>query len=115
MSTGQWLFAVWMLVAALSSGPAPFRDLARIATPIDFKYDFISAHWIAHGHPAAALDRETADALGERLGTQRGPFWPGAPAQTHPPPASLLVLPLVPLGYHAAALVWCALSLIAVA
>jgi hypothetical protein len=114
-STGRWLFAFGMLLAALAGGAYPYRELRRITTPTDFKYDFISAYWIAHGLPAAALDRDAADALGETLGTQPGPFWPGAPAQTHPPPATILILPLVPLGYRGAALAWFVLSLVCVA
>jgi len=104
-----------MVVAALAGGAYPYRELSRITTPTDFKYDFISAHWIANGHPAAALDRDTAEEVGNALGIQPGPFWKNAPAQTHPPPTALLILPLVPLGYHRATLLWFAFSLAAAA
>ena len=100
---GLWVIAAVLLVEKQGRRPA--------FTPSDFKYDFISAYWIAQGRPAEALDRTTADALGERLGTPPGPFWEGAPAQTHPPPSALLVRPLVPLGFRVAALVWLAFSL----
>ncbi len=109
---GRPLFVIALLAATLSSGDHYLQDLHGVTKPLDFKYDYVSAYWIAEGHPAEALDRDTADALGTRLGTQAGPFWEGAPSQTHPPAAALLIRPLVPLGYKGATLAWFGFSLV---
>jgi hypothetical protein len=102
-----WVIAAGLLVAT-SNKPNRFA-----VTSGDLKYDFISAYWIAEGRPAEALDRATADKLGDQLGTPRGSdWWEGAPAQTHPPPTALLIRPLVPLGFRLAAIAWLVFSLL---
>src|SRR6185503_6101755 len=79
----------------------------------DFQYDFVAATWIARGLAMESLDRDTADALGRSLGTTPGVPLHGGPAHTHPPPATVLVRPLLPLGYRRATIAFFCLSIVA--
>jgi hypothetical protein len=109
------LFAVALVGAALSSPRGVLMlDVYQIPLGVDFKYDFVAATWIARGQPLSGLDRDTADALGSSLGTFGGPRLSGTPAHTHPPPATALVRPMLPLGFRTATLVFFGISLAAV-
>ena len=105
-----------LLAAAwLSAGAQPFAEALRGArTPADFTRDFVGAHALLHGGPAAvaALEGEAANDYAEAVGAPRLALY-GGPYHTHPPAAMLVVIPLVPLGFRGAALVWFVASLAA--
>ena len=100
--------------AWLSAGAAPFVDAVAGATaPSDFPTDFVIAARRARG-ARAGTDIVTGNEEARAAGAPA--FVPvGAPYRAHPPPAVMLVRPLVGLGFRGAALVWLALSLLAVA
>ena len=112
----RWPHPVWLALfvlaaaaAALSAGREPLdRALVGLVRPADFARDFVAAEdWIAgnpvYGEWPGRLERHAALlGIDSRI---RGPFF------AHPPTALLLVAPLVPLGFRAAALVWAGLSI----
>ena len=97
-----------------SAGLAPLSEAARGAlAPSDLPTDFVPAARRARGERAG-----TDVATGNREARAAGApaFVPvGAPYRAHPPPAVMLVRPLVALGFRGAALAWLALSLAALA
>ncbi len=101
--------AVWGLAAG-SAGTLPYR-FARVGGPLpaDFARDFI----VASVRPVSGAVYDPAPELARwhlaLLGLTEGPT--GGPFYAHPPAAALLVAPLVPLGFRAAALTWLALSI----
>jgi hypothetical protein len=106
------VFAACLAAAQLST-VRYLDDLRLIPESNDFKYDYVAARWRADGGALEALDHDAARALTIRLGIHREPFWVGA-GHTHPPPATLPVLLLVPLGFQGAVWAWFGLSLAAV-
>jgi len=97
-----------------SAGLAPLTDaLAGARAPSDFPTDFVPAARRARGAPPGT-DVVTGNAEARAAGAPA--FVPvGAPYRAHPPPAVMLVRPLVALGFRDAALVWLALSLASLA
>lgn len=108
-SIGWVVFVAWVAAVQLS-GIRYLGELQRIPESPDFKFDFVAATWVAQGKPIEALDRATAEDLGIQLGAERSGGSEG-PAHTHPPPATLPVRVLLPLGFRAAATAWFLLSL----
>jgi len=108
--------AVGAVIACwLSSGMTPLRDVATgVRDPADFIRDYVTARARIEGGRGAPPEGESANDLGQRLGTPRVLLL-GGPYFLHPPPALLAVLPLAWLPWHAAALVWAALSLVGLA
>ena len=100
--------------AWLSAGWAPFADAVTGGlAPSDFPTDFVIAARRARGE-RAGTDVVTGNDEARAAGAPT--FIPvGAPFRAHPPPAVMLIRPLVGLGFRGAALVWLALSLLAVA
>lgn len=97
-----------------SAGVAPLRDAAGGAVaPSDLPTDFVPAARRWRGEPAGvdvvAGNRE-ASLAGAPVFVELG-----TPYRAHPPTAVMIVAPLVPLGFAGAALVWLALSLLALA
>jgi len=97
-----------------SAGLAPLTDAAAgVLAPSDFPTDFVPAARRSRGAPAGT-DVVTGNAEARAAGAPA--FVPvGAPYRAHPPPAVMVVRPLVALGFRGAALVWLALSLGSVA
>lgn len=93
---------------------APLTDAVSGAlSPSDFPTDFVPAARRARGE-AAGTDVLTGNAEARALGAPA--FVPvGAPYRAHPPPAVMMVRPLVGLGFRGAALAWLTLSLAALA
>jgi alpha-1,2-mannosyltransferase len=114
----RWAVALALLAAAwCSAGTRPLMEAVREAhRPADFTRDFVGAHALVHGGPAAlaALEGDAANDYAQALGAPRLALYTG-PYYGHPPAAMLLVVPLVPLGYRSAALVWLLASLAALA
>jgi len=109
------LVAVFAVCAAwASAGLDPLTDAAAGAlSPSDFPTDFVPAARRARGLPAGT-DVVTGNAEARAAGAPA--FVPvGAPYRAHPPPAVMVVRPLVALGFRGAALAWLALSLVATA
>jgi hypothetical protein len=102
-----------LAAAWVSAGSEPFVGaIAGAREPIDFARDYLAAHARVHqGRGAAPIDA-SGNAYGVAIGVPPVVLL-GAPYFVHPPAAQLFVLPLVPLGFRGAALVWLALSLIA--
>ncbi|MES1172076.1 MAG: glycosyltransferase family 87 protein [Bacteroidota bacterium] len=100
--------------AVFSSGPGYLLQVALAGRATDFTRDYVAAHWLTAGKPLSQLDGAAGNADAARLGADPV-LVPCGPFHLHPPPASLLVLPLVPLGFRAAALAWLLLSLAALA
>jgi hypothetical protein len=113
---GRLVAACVVLAAAwLSAGAQPFADAVRgLSAPADFTRDFVGAHALVHGGAAAlaALEGEAANDYAHAVGAPRLALY-GGPYHTHPPAAMLVVVPLVPLGFRAAALIWFVASLAA--
>jgi hypothetical protein len=106
-----WLLtlALWA-AAATSAGRLPYLFAnAGARLPADFGRDFVAASVrLAHGRvydPAPDLARQQHALLGLTEGGVAGPFY------AHTPAAALVVMPLVPLGFRIAALVWFVLTL----
>src|SRR5262245_49757665 len=106
-----WVLALTLWgAAAASAGRFPFL-LAEVGArlPADLGRDFVAASVrLAHGRvydPAPDLARQQHALLQLTEGGVAGPFY------AHTPAAALVVMPLVPLGFRIAALVWFVLSL----
>jgi hypothetical protein len=110
LTRGRTLFAVALAGAALSSGGSYLRELANARLAEDFVRDFVAARWLTDGHRIEDLDAAAGNALAVQLGAEPV-LVRGGPFHLHPPPATLPVLPLVPLGFRAAAAVWMLLSI----
>ena len=111
---GAWLLAVCVAAAAFSSGPRYLVQVALSGRATDFTRDYVAAAWLAQGRPLRELDGATGNAEARRLGAEPV-LIPCGPFHLHPPPASLPVRALVPLGFRGAALAWMILSVLAVA
>ncbi len=106
--------ALAVMCAWGSAGIAPLRDAAAGAVaPSDLPTDFVPAARRWRGEPpgidVVAGNREAARAGAPRFVEL------GTPYRAHPPPAVMLVAPLVPLGFAGAALAWLGLSLLSLA
>jgi uncharacterized membrane protein len=106
-----WILALTLWgAAAASAGRLPYL-FAEVGArlPADFGRDFVAASvQLANGRvydPAPDLARQQHALLGLTEGGIAGPFY------AHTPAAALVVMPLVPLGFPIAALVWLVLSL----
>ena len=106
-----WLLtlALWA-AAATSAGRLPYLYAkAGARLPADFGRDFVAASArLADGRvydAAPGLARQQHALLGLTEGGVAGPFY------AHTPAAALVVMPLVPLGFRIAALVWLVLTL----
>ncbi|HXI59749.1 MAG TPA: glycosyltransferase family 87 protein, partial [Polyangia bacterium] len=112
-AAGRPLAVLCLAAAWLSAGSEPFVGaLAGAREPIDFARDYLAAHVRVHrGRGAAPIDA-SGNAYAAAIGVPPVVML-AAPYYVHPPAAQLLVLPLVPLGFRGAALVWLALSLVA--
>jgi hypothetical protein len=98
-------------VAWASAGFTPLTEaLKEVRTPADFTRDFVTAHARVHGGRLAPPSGEDGNAYAATIGAPAVALL-GGPYHLHPPAALLPVLPLVPLGFHGAALAWLALSL----
>jgi hypothetical protein len=106
--------AVATCLAWGSAGLAPLVDAATGALrPSDLPTDFVPAARRARGAPPGT-DVATGNAEARAAGAPA--FVPvGAPYRAHPPPAVMVVRPLVALGFRRAALAWLALSLASLA
>jgi hypothetical protein len=105
--------AVALAAAWASAGVEPMAAaVAGARAPTDFARDYVTAHAFVHG--VHGLEHEAANQYAVSIGAPRVPLY-GAPYHFHPPPALLVVLPLVPLGFQGAAIAWLVLSLAAIA
>ncbi|HVZ74120.1 MAG TPA: glycosyltransferase family 87 protein [Polyangia bacterium] len=110
-----FVFLALLAAAWVSAGAAPVRDAVTGAPrPVDFARDYVTAYARVHEGRGAPPEGEAGNTLGATLGAPRVELL-GGPYFIHPPPALLLVLPLVPLGFAGAAWAWLALSLVALA
>jgi hypothetical protein len=102
------------VAAWVSAGLAPLREaVSGAVAPSDFPGDFVPAARRARGE-RAGTDLETGNREAAAMGAPTfAPY--GAPYHAHPPPALMVVRPLVPLGFRGAALAWLGLSLLAAA
>ncbi|HVU51315.1 MAG TPA: glycosyltransferase family 87 protein [Polyangia bacterium] len=104
-----------VLIAAcwLSSGLAPLTDAAAGARdPVDFARDYVSARALLEDGSGPPPEGDAGNARADRLGAPRVELL-GGPYYIHPPTATLVVLPLARLSWHAAARAWALLSLAA--
>jgi hypothetical protein len=105
--------AVALAAAWASAGVEPMAAaVAGCRAPTDFTRDYVTAHAFVHG--VHGLEHGAANDYAVSIGAPRVPLY-GAPYHFHPPPALLVVLPLVPLGFRGAAVAWLVLSLAALA
>jgi hypothetical protein len=111
----------WRRVAAvaaiaccwISAGPMPFQDAALgVRAPADFARDYVAARARLEGGRAAPPSGEDGNRLAARVGAPRVELL-GAPYLAHPPPATLVTLPLALLPWPAAAAVWAILAVAA--
>ena len=115
MSRGRWAFGLALAALWLSGGVTPFGiALAQVQRPNDFTPDWVAAHAWLHGGPhgaaaAAVLDGPSGNDYGRSIGAPQ--VFLLAAYYVHPPTAFLLLFPLVPLGFPAAALAWLVISL----
>src|SRR5215471_1957077 len=109
--TAMALGAAAVVACWLSSGAAPLTDAIQGArVPADFIRDYVTARARLDGGPGPPPAGESANDLGQRLGTPRVLLL-GGPYYLHPPPALLPLLPIAWLPFRAAALIWTAFSL----
>jgi hypothetical protein len=107
----RFVTIVWLTAAWISAGAEPLVGAVTGATkPIDFARDYVSARARADGLTDEQLGNPYAASVGAPAVTILG-----GPYYAHPPPATLVVLPLVPLGFRGAALAWLAVNLAALA
>lgn len=105
------VYLVGIYLAWLSAGPTPFQAAYEGASkPSDFTRDFIAAKMLAQGQPLSTLDGERGNREAVRAGAEPVNIIDGSPFHLHPPPASLPVLLLVPLGYRGASALWLGLE-----
>src|SRR3569833_1904166 len=102
------LVAVFAACAALASAVLDPLSVAAggALSPSDFPTDFVPAARRARGLPAGT---DVVTGNGEARAAGAPAFVPvGAPYRAHPPPAVMVVRPLVALGFRGAALAWAA-------
>jgi hypothetical protein len=110
---GALAFAIAMYLAWISAGAMPLQEAKHGAlVPTDFTRDFVAAKVSLRGEPLSKLDAVRGNAEAVAVGAQPVLVPEGSPFFIHPPPAALPILPLVPLGYRAAAIVWQVVSLL---
>lgn len=116
---GLVIYTCVLVVVAGSAGPIPFvRALVYAAKPNDLTPDYVAAHAWLHGGPhgpgaAAVLDGEAGNVYGASIGAAHVRLL--AAYYVHPPTAFLMLMPLVPFGYHAAVGIWLLLSIASLA
>jgi hypothetical protein len=105
---------VGIAAAWASAGGAPIADAFRgAAAPGDFATDFVVAARL-WSNQSVIVDVATGNADAARMGAP--PYAAhGVPFGAHPPPATMVVAALVPLGFRGAAAAWLALSLMGLA
>jgi hypothetical protein len=107
----RFVTIVWLAAAWISAGAAPLAGAVTGATtPIDFARDYVAARARLDRLPDEQVDNAYAASVGAPPVVILD-----APYYAHPPPATLVVLPLAPLGFRATALAWLALELAALA
>jgi len=94
------------------AGPRARRRRGRARAGRHFARDYVTAHARVHLGRGGPPVGESGNDYGRAVGAPRSRLLDG-PYFIHPPPALLAILPLVPLGFHGAALAWLALSLLA--
>lgn len=117
MTVGRACLLGLALTAAAwtSSGLEPLRaTVAGALTPADFVRTFIAARALARGDRRYAVDAERRNREAAQLGAPIMPVHAG-PYLPQPPPAALLVTPLVPFGLPAASLIWLGISVLCAA
>ncbi|HEX4406834.1 MAG TPA: glycosyltransferase family 87 protein [Polyangia bacterium] len=98
---------VALTAAWISAGATPLTEaIAGAPAPTDFARDYVSVQAHVRGHDA--VDNDYAAALGVPAVVLLD-----APYYAHPPTALLALLPFAALGFHAAALAWLCLTLVA--
>jgi hypothetical protein len=105
------LFLVGLCVAWFSAGIVPFA-LTYIEAPwsVDLTRDFIAAQALSRGELLSTLDGERGNAAAIAAGARPVRIIRHSPFHLHPPPASLPMRLLVPLGHRGASIVWLGLS-----
>lgn len=101
------------LVAAAwaSAGARPLTEaLNGVRAPIDFVRSFVAARALAGGERLYAVGTAQRNAEAAQLGAPTVPDHEG-PYLPHPPPAVMLVVPLVLLSFAAASVVWLLVSI----
>lgn len=115
----RWRLGALLLMAAAwsSAGAHPLHEAIRDFTrPNDFTSDFVTAHaWIHQGRlgHAPRMEVAAANAYASSIGAPPVPLI--GSYYIHPPPALLVAVAFVPLGYSAAAVAWAVLTLAALA
>ncbi len=108
---GTVLFTIGILLAWLSAGTIPFVIAYREApASSDLVRDFFSAQALVRGERLSELDGPRGNAAAVAGGAQPVRIIGRSPFHLHPPPASLPMRVLVPLGFRGASIVWLALS-----
>jgi hypothetical protein len=111
--TATLVFLVGLYCAWLSSGPFPWLAAYHGArSPEDFTRDFIAAQALARGERLSTLDGPRGNAEAVRAGANPVNIVHGSPFHLHPPPASLPMRLLVPLGFRNASIFWLGLSVL---
>jgi len=104
--------AVLLAAAWISAGTAPLTGaFSGALVPVDFVRDYVAAHARLYVGRGATPEDEAGNAYAATLGAPQVVLLEG-PYHLHPPPALLLILPLVPLGFSGAALAWLAISVV---
>jgi hypothetical protein len=98
---------VALAAAWISAGATPLEGaIAGAPEPTDFARDYVSVRARVHG------DVEVGNGYAASLGVPAVVLLDG-PYYAHPPTALLALLPFAPLGFHAAALAWLCVSMLA--
>jgi hypothetical protein len=108
----QAYFLAALCFAWISTGPiAATFAFKHLRAPTDLTRDFVAAKVLARGEPLSTLDGDRGNAEAVREGGHRVLILDGSPFHLHPPPASLPMRLLVPLGLRGASIAWLVLSL----
>jgi hypothetical protein len=107
-------FLVALYCAWISAGHHPFViALEGARSPTDFTRDYVSARALSRGEPLSQLDGARGNAEAVSVGAEPVIILENSPFHLHPPPASLPLRLLVPLGFRGASAVWLGLSILA--
>lgn len=107
-------FLIALYCAWISAGHHPFViALEGARSPTDFTRDYVSARALSRGERLSELDGARGNAEAVSVGAEPVIILENSPFHLHPPPASLPLRLLVPLGFRGASAAWLGLSILA--
>ena len=109
---GRLIFVVALYCAWLSAGHIPWVVAYWGAkSPSDLTRDYVAAVVLARGERLSTLDGPRGNAEAVRLGAEPVNINENSPFHLHPPPASVPMRLLAPLGFRALSVLWLGLSI----